>query len=712
MRSGGEFLKTITIRYILALGLLAALAVVAYAGVYYVIKTQEYSAEIINLSGQRRWLSQRVALVGLHLTDDKSIANRNVERKRLVETIVSLESVHNYLLNGDNPMSLKAGMTPEMKSIYFSPPHNLEMRIRAFIDWAKLLAKEPDNRLIHENPYLAKILDAANSSLLEALDAAVTQTQKESEAKVRNLHSLEALALVAMLVALGMVALFIFRPMAMAVSQRANELIKSEKKLKDIASSLGEGVCVIDNQCRLSFMNPEAERLLGWSGEELLGANLHSAIRADHNDEENHGSAAHPLCEAIFTGERQRISGEDVFRRRNGDLFSVAIVATAIGDEGAPIGAVIVFHDITERKRLMEELTTARDIAEEATRLKDQFVSLVSHDLRSPLSSITGLLKMIETDFDKGDVARSARLVVTARESVERLLSMINQLLNISRLKTGKIIPRPVFFDAGKAAAYAIGEVSHLAREKGVRLINEIQPGYRLFADSDLYPVVLRNLLSNAVKFCRPGDDVTIYNPPGEPGVVAVKDTGVGIQDSIVQNVFRHEVKTTTRGTSGEVGAGLGLPFSSDILAAHGGTITVESKLGEGSVFYAKLPPKRPLCLIVDSDESESRRMAAALNLIGVDCVETRDVPEAHIAMTARQPDLAVISVREGAASAIELINTLGSEGGLAERGIILIDLSPAPQTIDEIRRTGVLHVARTSLSNAALMDLARQIVG
>ncbi len=255
------------------------------------------------------------------------------------------------------------------------------------------------------------------------------------------------------------------------------------------------------------------------------------------------------------------------------------------------------------KHKIENELRNAKEKAEEATKLKDKFVSLVSHDLRSPIASVLGFAKLAlkdEKHILHPDHKETFDCIIGC---TSRTLTMIEELLQISRLQSGDIKLDPMFIDGHNSVAVASEEMSYLAKEKGIELKNEVPQGTRLYADLTLFGQVLINLVSNAVKFCRKGDVVTFFVPPGRKTTIAIKDTGMGMSESILKNLFKHEVKTTTVGAMGEKGTGLGMPLSHDIMKAHGGRLTAESTIGKGSVFYAELPPQKPHVLLVDDEE-------------------------------------------------------------------------------------------------------------
>ncbi|MBI5179768.1 MAG: sensor histidine kinase, partial [Nitrospinae bacterium] len=200
-------------------------------------------------------------------------------------------------------------------------------------------------------------------------------------------------------------------------------------------------------------------------------------------------------------------------------------------------------------------LTVAKETAEKATRMKDQFVSLVSHDLRGPISSIKGLMSL---SLNEGRSAGELReLAFKCHRASGALIEMIEKLLDISRLQTGSITLKKNFFDAALTVRDILERVGQLVESKGIRLIDEMPEGRALYADKTLFGEVVLNLLTNAIKFTPKGGSITIGMP--EETAIAVTDTGGGIPEKMRADIFRHEVKTSMQGTEGEKGTGLGL---------------------------------------------------------------------------------------------------------------------------------------------------------
>jgi len=257
--------------------------------------------------------------------------------------------------------------------------------------------------------------------------------------------------------------------------------------------------------------------------------------------------------------------------------------------------------DITEQKRLEHFLTEARKQAELAQGIRSRFVALVAHDLKSPFFSITQMLKRIlERETFTHKVHR--QFLENIVENGEQMLLMIDNLLSMDRFESSGVKLEKTFFDVSEMAAEVLQNFNHLAFEKGIRLDNHIPANSLVYADKYLYFVVLNNLLSNAIKFSDRGGKIELFMPdPSRSMTVAVRDNGKGMSQDYARNLFKADVKTSSRGTKGEKGTGLGLIFCQDILKAHQGRIEVESERGAGTTFRISLPE---VCQAADSDRS------------------------------------------------------------------------------------------------------------
>ncbi len=258
-------------------------------------------------------------------------------------------------------------------------------------------------------------------------------------------------------------------------------------------------------------------------------------------------------------------------------------------------GVVITFVDITERKRYEVALQETKEEAETANGKKDEFLAMMSHELRTPLNSIIGFSRMMETGRAGPLNEKQSRYVQNISTSGAHLLTIINNLLDLSKIEAGKM---EIFYERVDIAV-AVEEVksmmSTLAQPKNVQLIFEIPPGIGYF-DADLarFKQILINLISNAIKFNREeGGAVSVQLHKSEDNAALiglVQDIGIGIPQEKLSTLFQKFHQVDPSPARKHEGTGLGLALTRELIELHGGSITVDSELGVGTTFTFKLP--------------------------------------------------------------------------------------------------------------------------
>lgn len=412
--------------------------------------------------------------------------------------------------------------------------------------------------------------------------------------------------------------------------QEQEALKASEESFRALTEASFEGVAIIRDD-RIIEVNQAFRDIFGLGEDKLIDMHFEELVDPAHHEVIRNNLSAGFAGNLEVTGVRS-----DGSRR----YLEVHIKNITYKGNDARVTTV---WDITERKQTEIQLLEAKEKAEQATKLKDKFVSLVAHDLRTPFSSILGLMSLFKSDGAGSIPDDMMKIVDSVMESGDRMVKMIDELLDISRLQTGKIAPQPVFFDGHKQVASVISAFKNAAERKGLVVSNDVPPGTRLYADYTLLGQVIGNLVANAIKFSERGGEISVFVPDGRCGVIAVKDTGVGIDETILSDLFRHDVKTTSEGTAGEKGTGLGLVYSNDIMKAHDGYLEVKSKAGEGSVFYAVLPVKRPKVLLVDDEPailSKLEKLVQSLDAVtitarnGMEALATLESDNCHLILT------------------------------------------------------------------------------
>jgi len=326
-----------------------------------------------------------------------------------------------------------------------------------------------------------------------------------------------------------------------------------------------------------------------------------------------------------------------------------------------------------ERKKVEEALREAKEVAEAATKEKDKYISVIAHNLKSPFTSIVTLLELLSSEKEDPAIVKHRTLIDAVRDTSEYAMKVIDDVLRVSRFESGKIKLKPGFMDGNIEAFTVIATHGHLAREKGINLVNEVPRNTRLYADPSLFREVLSNLVYNAIKFCRKGDTITFYVPLGERSTIAIKDTGAGMDECTLSNVFRHDVKTTSLGTAGEKGTGIGLPFCSEIMKAHHGQLTAESVKGGGSFFYAKLPYVKPVALIVDDDAADRHLIRKQIEKIDVHVIEAENEEGVFKALNNDSPHLILIDIHLQNAEGLGILKRLKADSDTRNIPVIIV---------------------------------------
>jgi len=388
----------------------------------------------------------------------------------------------------------------------------------------------------------------------------------------------------------------------------------------------------------------------------------------------------------------------DILHFKDGREFERSSKPLRVG--GAVAGRVWSFHDVTERKRLEAELAEARDKALESSRLKSEFLATMSHEIRTPMNGVIGLTGLLlETRLTKTQLQYADGV----RASGEALLGIINDILDFSKIEAGKLELEVVDFDLAEAMDEVANLVTEPARAKGLELVAVCAPDVPTMLRGDVGRLrqILLNLVSNAVKFTPVGEVVLRAGlaAPLDQGSVMVRlevaDTGIGIAPENADRLFEPFSQADASTTRRYGGTGLGLAICRRLAEAMGGTIGIESRLGEGSTFWLNVPLARavdpvrapevqehPLdglrVLVVDDDHTNRLVLAAQLLAwnITADLAPDAFVGLEHLreAATSSHPyDLAVVDLSMPGMDGLELGRIVKTDPALASLRLVLL---------------------------------------
>lgn len=354
---------------------------------------------------------------------------------------------------------------------------------------------------------------------------------------------------------------------------------RTEENAKDRAllGSLGEGIVVTDKDGKVELINPAAEQLVGWKLSEAIGRKWYELAPLE-DEKGNRIPPERRATQLVLQTGKPRSNATYYYVRRDGTRFAVGTTAAPVIVEGKTEGVIAVFRDITHER--------------EVDQAKTEFVSLASHQLRTPLSAIKWFVEML-LNGDAGPLSSDQNeYVKNINTSNERMILLVNALLNISRIESGRIIVDPQPTDLGKLVDEVIKALEVKFKEKGITIAVSVLPNLPLVSlDPKMTAQVYTNLLTNAIKYTPQGGRVVVTISQKNDVILSqVTDTGYGIPKGEYHRVFdkfyrgSNVVKKVTDGT------GLGLYLVKAIIESSHGKVWFESEEGKGTTFWFSLP--------------------------------------------------------------------------------------------------------------------------
>jgi two-component system, sensor histidine kinase and response regulator len=414
--------------------------------------------------------------------------------------------------------------------------------------------------------------------------------------------------------------------------QAEERLHASMKELEDLSYAMDQS-CIVartDADGIITFANEKLTSVSKYKTEELLGRN-HRIVNSGHHPKEFFKD----LWDTITSGKTWR--GEIKNRAKDGSIYWVDSTIVPFCDKaGKPFQYIAIRKDITALKRIEEELRAAKDVAERASKAKSEFLANMSHEIRTPLNGIMGMTDLaLDTELN----AEQREYLETVKSSSDALLTVINDILDFSKIEAGKMELEQAEFDLRETVESTLRTLSVRANEKKLELLCDIANDVPLAVRGDAVRLrqVIMNLTGNAIKFTDHGEVIVkVTREADEGGEVTlhfvVCDTGVGILQSKVEEIFKPFSQADSSTTRKYGGTGLGLTISARLVRMMGGKIWVESEVGVGSKFHFTVRAgecanveNHPVCggiperlrglrvLVVDDNETNRRILTAML---------------------------------------------------------------------------------------------------
>jgi PAS domain S-box-containing protein len=596
--------RALTYRYVLALGLLAILSVLAYWTLDTVISSGKKLSGFIKLSDQQQLSSQLIAYYSLELAQAKSPEERAVLRSKLNQEISTLTKEEDRLVSGNGDAEQAVQISPELENLYFGEPWHLDKAVREYIEVAARTAAAPDGTLTTTDPDELYLQDKSNTAILEGLNRGVVLARDDEENKWYTLDQAQLVALALKLIILLAAALFIFRPMVNMIVRETRRLGTSERQLSAVLDTVGEAIFSADAEGRIRSVNNEAARLWEYEVKDLVGQHIDFLFSAPGFFEESRAQSQYQ--ETVTNVETEAIS-------RHGRRFTCEVAFAQAEVDGSVI-YTLAGRDITERREYEDRLVEAKEMAEVGNRAKSEFLANMSHEIRTPMNGVIGMTGLLlETELTPAQ----KELVDTIHTSGESLLTIINDILDFSKIEAGQYKLNKDPFDLRTCVEEALDLLAPKAREKRLDLINLMHENVpaTLVGDGQRLRQVLLNLAGNAVKFTNHGEvcveinaqpiSTSALSQPRDLWEIsfAVRDTGIGIPHEKMDLLFKAFSQVDATSTRNYGGTGLGLVISKRLIELMGGSISVMSEVGRGTTFLFTI--RAPVATAAPREDSE-----------------------------------------------------------------------------------------------------------
>jgi PAS domain S-box-containing protein len=511
-----------------------------------------------------------------------------------------------------------------------------------------------------------------------------------------------------------------FAAMERAVRQRATALRDSEERFRSVFERAAVGVGLLGPDGRFLEVNDRYAEIVGYTRREMEQL---AFLTITHPDD---APASSRLMSRLLAGEIPAYNLVKRYLRKDGGIAWVSLsVGLAHDDAGRPAYCAVVAEDVTDRKRAEEalraseeRLRVANDQLREADRRKNDFMGMLSHELRNPLAPIRNSLFILDHVAPTGEQARRAREVATRQ--VAHVTRLVDDLLDITRVARGKIELRRTDLDLNAVAGRTADDFRALLSDRGLDLeVNLPAEAVVVNGDETRLAQVFGNLLSNAAKFTPAGGRVALsVRAQGDRGVVRVRDTGPGIDPEVLPTIFEPFTQGKQTLARSEGGLGLGLSLVKGLVALHGGEVTAFSGGGEGGTdFVVTLPlahragegpeapapgrSRRPAAtarrvLVIDDNRDAADTLAQVVEMLGHTPVVAYDAVAGLARAAENVPDVVLCDIGLPGIDGYEFARRFRTRAGSRDVRLVAVSGYAQPEDVARAVEAGFdAHVAK-----------------
>lgn len=352
-------------------------------------------------------------------------------------------------------------------------------------------------------------------------------------------------------------------------------------------------IFTLDNELKINSWSSGSVSIFGYEPDEVLGKAFDIIFT---NEDKKNGIPKKEIDTALKEG--RAVDNRWHICKDESTFYAYGLVFPLKGVDGEMLGYVKILRDLTERKNAEDSIKNYVKELEELNTHKENVLAILSHDLRSPLSSIIGTTKYLKDNFEKMKPETLKEMLELVYDSSIAELNMLDSLVDWARIKYASEIFTPTEIELGKYVDQTFNKLGEIANVNAISLHNNIKENETVFADEKMLLSILQNLISNALRHTKSGGKITVSakeNEDKDKLIIEVKDNGIGMSKEITKNLFTAQMASLSKTRAENKGAGIGLLLVKGFLERSGCEIWAESIEGEGSSFYFTLPINTPV---------------------------------------------------------------------------------------------------------------------